>query len=156
MCDKSVVHAELRKRFCVLSIEQKGDQWEPCSTTRGPDAVTQEHQQSKRASQDRRECAATRTRMHSPTENYCDWKREAVRSCVLCCCRAVSFHASAKDRKGKVYFKDPPTNGHDRSQIPLNARSVWADFCVHSYASKAHCCKYKELHCWDRWGLIVA
>lgn len=31
----------------------------PCSTTRGPDAVTQEHQQCKRASQDRRECALT-------------------------------------------------------------------------------------------------
>lgn len=106
--------------------EQKGDQ-EPCSTTRGPDAVTQEHQQSKRAPQDRRECAVSRTRAHSPTETYCDCKRETVRSCVLCCCRAVYFHASAKDCKGKVYFKDSPTNGYDRSQIPLNARSVWAD-----------------------------
>ncbi|KAG1954748.1 hypothetical protein F2P79_008889 [Pimephales promelas] len=65
MFDSVVQHAELRKRFCVLCIEQKGDQWEPCSTTRGPDAVAQEHQQSERASQGRRECAATRTRMHS-------------------------------------------------------------------------------------------
>ncbi len=64
---------------------------------------------------------------HSPTETDCVWKREAVRSCVLCCCRAVSFHASAEDYKGKVDFRDAPTNGHGRSQIPLNARSVWAD-----------------------------
>lgn len=66
-------------------------------------------------------------RTHSLTETDCVWKREAVRSCVLCCCRAVSFHASAEDCKGKVDFRDSPTNGNGRSQITLNARSVWAD-----------------------------
>lgn len=120
------MHAKPRKRLCQLTTEQKGDQ-EPCSTTRGPYAVTHEHQQSNRASHRTGGSAQWRERAlahpRRPTAIG-----SARRSDRVFCLAAVQYLFTRVPRtaKGKVYFKDSPTNGHGRSQIPLNARSVWA------------------------------
>lgn len=121
--------------FCAFRTTQSSILWlnrrsmKSRSSTRGPDAVTQQHQQSERCSQDRRECAVARTRTHP--QRTIAIGSEADGSCVLCCCRAVSLNASAEDcnyrDRGNFITNTFPTNGNDRSQIFLNTRSVCAD-----------------------------
>lgn len=92
----------------------------------------------------------TRTRTHP--QRTIAIGSEADRSCVLCCCRAVSLNASAEDcnyrERGNFITNTFQLTGMAAPRFSWTP-GQYAQICVHSYASKAHCCTHKELHCRD-------
>lgn len=89
---------------------------------------------------------------HSLTENDCDWKRGGQIVCFVLLPRSIfkrkCWGLQLQRERGNFVTNTFQLTGMAAPRFSWTP-GQYAQICVHSYASKAHCCTHKELHCRD-------